>query len=519
MSAGSKPPRVRLAPVDAKVVESSDEVNAEISDDEEEGSFIDDRVHEDGVVSSDPTQLENALASNESAKNGPSVSRLDTANHSHSRSSKARGLASGSLERPTGKSLEQTTLAVKTSPVSSVNNLTPEEYQMLLAYRESVMPTDQNGPPANLPSDEPTGSPPPRKIIDRSWNAPANSSNSRGVKRPHGHSDDDSTIVPANIEAAFNASVHASPSAKKKKPTTPAVDVSTRVLHTENIKTITNLPSRCGVTDPSIQDPLLKNMYRTLPNISSLWSTINFVQKGQYINLSRVNPVGLQAISQEYGDRKRWTLSINGKTAICISVMMAVKSALQSPSTVVAPSQKSRWSKFITAIPHAQEFERLVGVVCMAFHHKSLHAQIHCDAIAFSTKTFAKDQGSAVRAQFSRGVPSSSTTSARPNTQSTDDALHWDDDIPVYDGRKSVLNFTRSIDDLERVLPRFEDNGSEVPNGSCIAVAYTVTQYEVGAKESVSFNIRFVVVIATPDDEGTVEDNADLQADDNSDIE
>ena len=127
--------------------------------------------------------------------------------------------------------------------------------------------------------------------------------------------------------------------------------------------------------------------------------------------------------------------------------MMAVKSALQSPSTVVAPSQKSRWSKFITAIPHAQEFERLVGVVCMAFHHKSLHAQIHCDAIAFSTKTFAKDQGSvlsvyilylfrcifmiflgAVRAQFSRGVPSSSTTSARPNTQSTDDALHWDDD-------------------------------------------------------------------------------------------
>ena len=54
-----------------------------------------------------------------------------------------------------------------------------------------------------------------------------------------GHSDEDSTIVPANIEAAFNASVHTSPSAKKKKHTTPAVDVSTRVLHTENIKTIT----------------------------------------------------------------------------------------------------------------------------------------------------------------------------------------------------------------------------------------------------------------------------------------
>ena len=32
-------------------------------------------------------------------------------------------------------------------------------------------------------------------------------------------------------------------------------------------------------------------------------------------------------------------------------------------------------------------------------------------------------------------------------------------------------------------------------------MAYTVSQYNLSGKESVSFNIRFVVVIATPGDE------------------
>lgn len=54
---------------------------------------------------------------------------------------------------------------------------------------------------------------------------------------------------------------------------------------------------------------------------------------------------------------------------------------------------------------------------------------------------------------------------------------------------------------MDRVLLRFKDNGGEVPKGSCVAVAYTVSQYNLSGKQSVSFNIRFVVVIATPGDE------------------
>lgn len=55
-------------------------------------------------------------------------------------------------------------------------------------------------------------------------------------------------------------------------------------------------------------------------------------------------------------------------------------------------------------------------------------------------------------------------------------------------------------------------------------MAYTVTQYELAGKESVSFNIKFVVVIATPDDEDAVDDtndnaDADIQTNVDSDVQ
>ncbi|KAF7371600.1 hypothetical protein MVEN_00015400 [Mycena venus] len=565
-STGGKPPRVQLALVDDEAVESSDNGEEE-ADEGYEDSFIDDRELDDRTPSPVAEKQEKALDAGDpdsrpSGERGhtpplttrsrsklnqtdnsddtldtaqaPSTSQLATTSHSQS-----QGVKSSSLDRPAGKGLEQTTLTVKPSPVSTVVNLTPEEYQALLAYRNSiatpVLKRQDIPQKMTVDDDQDIGSPPPRQAGRRVKIAPvlpeddlpadvaklfassegeqstsstsakgkgkatrSRVSNVQGLKRSHEELEDNDTTVPANIEAAFNANAETTPPSKKKKNVAVTPGPSRQVLHTENVKTVTKSPSRCGVTDKSIQDPLLQKVYSTLPkNIKG--------NKEHYINLSRISPVGLQAISQVYGDRKRWTLSINGKTAICISVMMAVKSSLQEPSAVVAPSPKSRWSKFITAIPHAQEFERLVGVVCMAFHHKTLHAQIHCDAITFNMKTFTKDQKPAVRAKFREGVPSSSTKSASSRTYTSDDALHWEDDIPIYDGRESLLNFSQNIDDLDRVLPRFEDNDCEVPNGSCIAVAYTVSQYETSGKESVTFNIRFVVVIATPDDEDHVQ--------------
>ncbi|KAJ7448873.1 hypothetical protein B0H11DRAFT_2332895 [Mycena galericulata] len=358
----------------------------------------------------------------------------------------------------------------------------------------------------------------------RKGKAGADKGSSSGSKRMRDAHSDNDTEVPASVVAAF-AAISSSPSPKKKSKTAA-------VLHTENIKTVKKIPDKCKVFDKTLQDPLLFTVYLSLPplftgifrtwsstpspgnfllskwaehcpeiDINSLWACVNFVQRLHYINPSRRTALGVQAISQVYREEKRWTLSVDRKTAVCISVGMAIKSALLEPSTVTTPAAKSRWSKFLTCILHAQDFERLVAFVCMAFHVDSLDAQIPCDAITFGTRSFSKEKPVPVRAKFSQGVPSSATRTSTTRTYASDDALHWEDEIPIYDGRNVVLDFTNNIDDLENILPRFEGNQSEVPNESCVAIAYTVSQF----KTNVNFNIRFVVVIATPtdDDDGS----------------
>ncbi|KAJ7503988.1 hypothetical protein B0H11DRAFT_2222085 [Mycena galericulata] len=80
--------------------------------------------------------------------------------------------------------------------------------------------------------------------------------------------------------------------------------------------------------------------------------------------------------------------------------------------------------------------------------------------------------------------------------------------IPIYDGRKTAFNFSDDVDDLDNILPRIENNESEIPNSSCVAVAYTVSHYSSSSKDSVYFNIRFVVVISTPNEEGEEEEES-----------
>ncbi|KAF8190710.1 hypothetical protein K438DRAFT_1763155 [Mycena galopus ATCC 62051] len=157
--------------------------------------------------------------------------------------------------------------------------------------------------------------------------------------------------VPSDVLAAFLGAASVTPPRKRAKSSPTA---------------------KSATPDKSIQDPLLADVYAKLPkvnkgtfliwssstgpgnfllsqrpdhcpvlNVQSLWAYINFVQKDKYVNLSRINPKVLQAISQVYRDSKRRGLSVYGKTAVCVPVMMAVKSALQEPSTVVPATPKS----------------------------------------------------------------------------------------------------------------------------------------------------------------------------------
>jgi hypothetical protein len=70
---------------------------------------------------------------------------------------------------------------------------------------------------------------------------------------------------------------------------------------------------------------------------------------------------------------------------------------------------------------------------------------------------------------------------------------------PIYDGRQGTLNLQCNIDNIGRVLPRFGNNKIGVPKGSCVIVGYTVNQYlSADKKESITFNVHFVIVITTP---------------------
>ena len=71
-----------------------------------------------------------------------------------------------------------------------------------------------------------------------------------------------------------------------------------------------------------------------------------------------------------------------GKThAICVTAIAVTDSYLHSfPTSGLAQRQ-------LRGIVHSQEWDRLVGFFCMAFHQPELGAQLYKDSLSFTTKT------------------------------------------------------------------------------------------------------------------------------------
>ncbi|KAJ7893636.1 hypothetical protein B0H14DRAFT_3666246 [Mycena olivaceomarginata] len=77
-----------------------------------------------------------------------------------------------------------------------------------------------------------------------------------------------------------------------------------------------------------------------------------------------------------------------------------------------------------------------------------------------------------------------------------------EDYFPLYDGHNIAVDVSEDIDNLDKVLPRHEDNDGEIPNNSCTVVAYTVSQWknQKSSEEKIGFNIKWVVVLGEPVD-------------------
>ncbi|PPR00390.1 hypothetical protein CVT26_009671 [Gymnopilus dilepis] len=316
----------------------------------------------------------------------------------------------------------------------------------------------------------------------------------------------------------------------------PSVPI-TRRARPSNEYRVTTLPAVCEVTNPVLQDPLLAPFYVGLPNLTlgrfyswsshqgvgdgpiffSTWGSIapnmdfdavldiiNFVSHGRFLNPSRASPRLTTTFINPSGHDMR--LQVGREPAILISTIYVRESFLYH----FPPRDILRHG--IAGIGHSQEFERQVSFVCMAFNRPELVAQMYMGVLSYTTRGVRAPLPAVSGRAVSSAIPSPSTAPGpRPSgTAYQSDhgfVLNNEDTIPVYDGRHHRIDMS-NLDNLASQLPLFE---GEVPVESLAAVGYTVnvfwsTRYE---NWQVSHNVRFVIVLGTPEFEGEEEEEDD----------
>ncbi|KDR65147.1 hypothetical protein GALMADRAFT_148943 [Galerina marginata CBS 339.88] len=187
-----------------------------------------------------------------------------------------------------------------------------------------------------------------------------------------------------------------------------------------SVLTVKELPSVCEVTNLAAQDgPLAKKgFYKDLPNLiniqqefnrvpnfpkeggghinfSSLWTalipsfpvktglqTLLFTIDGDYVNLSRANPLELCA-RQLFGPHPKYEISTKRRTpAICLSPIMVTESYMQTLNPALRYS-----GHYLTGIFHTQEWSRCFSVIGMLANQSVIWTNMYDDALKFATKT------------------------------------------------------------------------------------------------------------------------------------
>ncbi|KAF9455270.1 hypothetical protein BDZ94DRAFT_1316425 [Collybia nuda] len=265
----------------------------------------------------------------------------------------------------------------------------------------------------------------------------------------------------------------------------------------------------CEVMNPEYQDPMLVSQYIGLPKLLKgvllSWSTaqgpgyfpfsfwpedvptldmtaalscMSFVQKGDYVNLARVDPILLGSKSIP-AKSPRAIICIGQTPAICVMPVSTVV------SNIIQPNSKNY--KLLSGYPHGQEIDRVAGVLRMVFGHTKFNAPLAMNVLTFQTLP-PKATSSPIR-NF-RGFGSSSTGSSSRASGS------YFSSVRVYDAREVDFNLTRDIDKMES-LPLFEE---EIPAGSFAVVGHSISSYEdsVPGEYGLSFNILWVILLGCP---------------------
>ncbi|KAJ7937860.1 hypothetical protein B0H13DRAFT_2302332 [Mycena leptocephala] len=173
--------------------------------------------------------------------------------------------------------------------------------------------------------------------------------------------------------------------------------------------------------------------------------------------------------------------------------MACTESHVVAPMRIGIKSERQR--KWISGVFHDQEWERWEAIVCLVSHEKIMYSQITDKAISFQTMLSpdVRNGPNAPAERSSGGLPTHMLSTRSPAKSSPK--------VPVYDARKSVINWDADLGRLGEVLPLFP---GEVPVGSFTVVGYTVSSYMAaisGGSDRVAHigcNILWVIVCGTP---------------------
>ncbi|KAJ2920006.1 hypothetical protein MD484_g400, partial [Candolleomyces efflorescens] len=291
------------------------------------------------------------------------------------------------------------------------------------------------------------------------------------------------------------------------------------VLEDSQLYRLNFLPQYCEVTDKSLWDRVLRKYYTNLPPLRkasltaysdvpgdgyvafsdwgktcptmtfmSCLNAIEFRSHGRYINPCRISPLDCY-VKHLPGSFEKYHLHASDRRhAICLTPVRSRESYLFTPSP-----RSGR--KMLSGVLHSQEMERYVGFLGTVFVREELEAQIYQEALQFSTRPPPPSSPSSSTAR----PHSSPSVKLRANSSrnSSKDAfsLSATDDVPVYDCRSRLVDFTKVLDDLHS-LPLWRQ---EIPSGSFVVVAHTAAIYKTaGGGWSLSLNILWAMIIGVP---------------------
>ncbi|KAJ6472418.1 hypothetical protein C8R45DRAFT_1103870 [Mycena sanguinolenta] len=488
-------------------------------------------------------------------KSSGARAQLNTKGYQGSDARRAKGIPSSAVVRGAVRDERQARLEVKASkPLFTSVEMTDDE---VAAFERFKAAEEKKKKKTTKPPPKKTGKAASTKTTAPATRASATKNAKGSVKDKRKRADSDVDERPAmpvpdltnfnakrDSDSAHNTSLPGPDlsrfNAKRSEAqsSTAKDSVEEEVIHeTKNTRKPRPSPAVCEVMDVKVQDSMLKSIYETgLPklergsliswnsntgpgmfmpsdlgalnpkiNIGLLWSFLNFICKDRYVNLARIAPEKLEAAYLIIGNEdKRWTLSMNGSTAFCISVAIVTDSSL---TDIRSESGKSGpnipMSKLLKARLATQEYDRNTANTCMVFGHKALHAQISEDSITMSTKSTTADKIKKGNKNWTAGGIQSASTSYKSGPFNADTLPHTTE-IPVYDGRHGPLDAYDCVGNLS-TLPRYTEHGGEIRDNSCAVVCYTVTQYHYRGKEGkpdeecVNFNIQWAIVLGEPE--------------------